>query len=119
MVGEALKAAELLSGLGIEASVIDALSLKPLDSELILREAERCGAVVTVENHQVSGGLGSAVAELLAETGTAPLERVGVRDEFGEVGTQEWLVERFGLGAERIAAAAQSLIKRRNDRRAS
>ena len=109
MVGEALKAAELLAKEGISASVIDALSLKPLDAELVLREARRCGKVVTVENHQASGGLGSAVAELLAETGAARLSRVGVRDEFGEVGTQDYLMERFGLTASHIAAAAKAL----------
>ncbi len=109
MVGEALKAAELLAKEGVSASVVDALSLKPLDAELVLREARRCGKVVTVENHQASGGLGSAVAELLAETGAARLARVGVRDEFGEVGTQDYLMERFGLTASHIAAAAKAL----------
>ncbi|MBL8966867.1 MAG: transketolase family protein [Spirochaetaceae bacterium] len=109
MVGEALKAAELLAKDGVSASVIDALSLKPLDAELVLREARRCGKFVTVENHQASGGLGSAVAELLAETGAARLARVGVRDEFGEVGTQDYLMERFGLTASHIAAAAKAL----------
>lgn len=111
MVNEALKAAELLSKEGIEASVIDALSVKPLDSELVLREARKCGAVVTAENHQASGGLGSAVAELLAETGAARLSRIGVKDEFGEVGTQDYLQDRFGLRAADIAEAAKALVK--------
>lgn len=111
MVNEALKAAELLAKEGIEASVVDALSVKPLDAELILREARKCGAVVTAENHQASGGLGSAVAELLAETGAARLARIGVKDEFGEVGTQDYLQDRFGLRAANIAEAAKALAK--------
>ncbi len=110
MVGEALKAAELLASEGRSAAVIDALSLKPLDTELILAEARKTGRVVTAENHQIAGGLGSAVAELLAETGAARLARVGIRDEFGEVGTQEYLMERFHLTAPHIASAAKSLF---------
>ena len=110
MVGEALKAADLLAAGGVEASVIDALSLKPLDVRLILAEARRSGAVLTAENHQVSGGLGSAVAELLAESGGARLARVGVRDEFGEVGTEAWLAGRFRLRAEDIAESARTLV---------
>jgi len=110
MVGEAMKAADLLSAEGIEASVIDALSLKPLDDRLILAEARKTGAVLTAENHQVHGGLGSAVAELIAETGGARLGRVGIRDEFGEVGTEAWLAGRFKLRAEDIAEAARALL---------
>ena len=110
MVGETLKAADLLSAKGIEASVIDALSLKPLDDRLILAEARRTGTVLTAENHQVHGGLGSAVAELLAESGGAKLGRVGIRDEFGEVGTEAWLAGRFRLRAEDIAEAARALL---------
>jgi len=110
MVGEALKAADLLAAAGIEASVIDALSLKPLDARLILAEARRTGAVLTAENHQIAGGLGSAVAELIAENGGAKLARVGVRDEFGEVGTEAYLAERFRLRAEDLAEAARALV---------
>jgi transketolase len=112
MVGEALKAADLLAAKGVEASVMDALSLKPLDARLILAEAERTGAVLTAENHQVSGGLGSAVAELLAEYGGAKLGRVGIRDEFGEVGTEDYLAGRFKLRAEDIAESALALVAR-------
>jgi Transketolase, C-terminal subunit len=110
MVAQALRAADLLAAEGVSASVIDALSLKPLDSGLILEQARKTGAVVAAENHQASGGLGSVVAELLAETGAARLARVGVKDEFGEVGTVEYLTERFKLRAEDIASAARDLI---------
>lgn len=114
MVSEALKAAELLAAAGIEASVIDAFTLAPLDRELILSRASASGRVVSCENHRVTGGLGSAVAELLAEAGSpAKLVRIGAgADEFGEVGAQDWLAERFRLTAPHIAAAAKSLARR-------
>lgn len=111
MVGEALGAAELLAKEGVSASVIDALSLKPLDGALILEAARRSGRLVTAENHQIAGGLGSAVAEAVAEAGLAlRFARVGIRDEFGEVGTQDWLQARFGLRAADIAAAVKTLL---------
>jgi transketolase len=113
MVPEALKAAALLAAEGIEAAVIDALSAKPIDRDLILGWAKKTGAVLTAENHQLAGGLGSAVAELLAETGAARLARVGVEELFGEVGTQDYLVKRFKLTAEDIAAKARVLVRER------
>ncbi len=108
MVGEALKAADLLASQGIKATVIDALSLKPLDEELILEWAKKTGKLVTCENHQIRGALGSAVAESLALSGThCKFTRIGVDDEFGEVGTQDWLAERFKLTAPHIANAVK------------
>ncbi|HTX72269.1 MAG TPA: transketolase C-terminal domain-containing protein [Rectinemataceae bacterium] len=111
MVGEALKAADLLAAEGVRATVMDALCLKPLDAGRILEQARICPRIVTAENHQASGGLGSAVAEIIADAGIAAhLARVGVQDEFGEVGTQDWLQERFGLTAARIAERARALL---------
>lgn len=111
MVAESLKAAELLSAQGHHATVIDALCLKPLDRGLILERARRCPRLLTVENHQASGGLGSAVAEAVAEAGLSlRFERIGIKDEFGEVGTQDWLQERFGLNAAAIARRASALF---------
>ncbi len=118
MVPEALRASELLAAEGISAAVIDALSVKPIDAKLILEWEEKTGAVLTAENHQISGGLGSAVAELLAEnTGrenasghAVRFVRVGIMDQFGEVGTQDWLQRHFGLTAENIVAKAHNLI---------
>lgn len=111
MVGEALKAADALAAEGVEAAVIDALSLKPLDEALILEWAARTGRVVSCENHQRRGALGSAIAEAVAESGTrCRLSRIGVDDEFGEVGTQDWLAERFKLTAPHIAAAVRGLM---------
>jgi len=111
MVNESLKAAEILAAGGVEASVLDVLSLKPLDATAVLERARETGAIVTAENHQIAGGLGGAVAELLAEArfGGA-FARVGIRDEFGEVGTQDYLVRRFGMSAEDLAATARRLI---------
>jgi transketolase len=103
MVGEALKAADALKARGVAASVVDVLCLKPLDLETLLKLAKETGRVVTCENGQASGGLGGAVAEALLEAGLpVKFARVGVKDEFGEVGTQDYLMERFGLTAKRI-----------------
>ncbi len=110
MVGEALKAADLLQQKGISAAVIDALSLKPLDGELIGAWARTCGKVVTMENHQAIGGLGSAVAEHLMEAGIAvKFARQGVKDLFGEVGTQDYLQSRFQLTAADTVRLVDSL----------
>ena len=89
MVYEALKAAEALLKEGIDITVLDMHTIKPIDSEAVTEVAWHCGAVVTAENHNVIGGLGSAVAEVLGEYCPVPLERVGVRESFGEVGSQE------------------------------
>lgn len=113
MVPEAIAAATLLAKEGIEAAVIDALSVKPLDEELILRWARKTGAVLTAENHGVGTGLGAAVACLLAEKGMARLAQVGINEEFGEVGTQDYLMKRFGITAENIATRAKALVGER------
>jgi transketolase len=113
MVREALKAAELLAGEGINAAVIDALSAKPLDEELILSWAKKTKAVVTAENHGAATGLGGAVSYLLAEKCPVPFASVGVKEEFGEVGTQDFLQKRFKLNAEEISARAKALVMER------
>jgi transketolase len=110
MVPEALKAAKLLGEQGISAAVIDVLSVKPLDRELILSYAAKTGKIITAENHQTNGGLGGAVAELLSRERPTPLAMIGVHDEFGEVGTQDWLQERFKLTAAEIVKQALALI---------
>jgi len=113
LVPAAMAAAKSLEAEGIDAAVIDALSAKPIDAELILAWARKTGAVVTAENHQLAAGFGSAVAEILAETGAARLARVGVEESFGEVGTQDYLAKRFGLTAEAIAQKAKTLLAKR------
>jgi transketolase len=112
MVNEALKARESLAAGGIDAGVLDVLTLKPIDREAILSEAAKAKAVISAENHQINGALGSAVAEILAEEGYhGKFARIGIRDEFGEVGTQDYLTKRFGLDAESLAAKARELLK--------
>lgn len=113
MVYEALKAADMLAEKGISARVLDMHTIKPLDVQAVLDAAKECGAIVTAENHNVTGGLGAAVCEALAETVPVPVERVGVRESFGEVGTQDYLQKRFGLTADDIVKAALKCISRK------
>lgn len=112
-VEEALKAAELLEQEGIHVRVVDMFTVKPLDEELVLECARSTGAIVTAENHNKIGGLGSAVAEVLAEREAVPFKRVGVPDCFGEVGDKKFLAEKFGISAEHIAEAVKQVINRK------
>ncbi|MDR1568578.1 MAG: alpha-ketoacid dehydrogenase subunit beta [Streptococcaceae bacterium] len=103
LLSEVLKLADSLIELGISSEVIDMFTIKPLDVDLIVSEIVGKRAVVTVENHSIIGGLGSAVAEVLAERGVnIPLTRIGARDVFGEVGTPDFLQKAFGLTAEQM-----------------
>lgn len=109
----ALEAAAALAGRGVEATLLHVPTLKPLDADAILRAARRCGTVVTVENHLVTGGLGSAVAEVLADHFPCPLERVGLRDTFAVPGSPGYLFERYGLTAAHVVEAARRAVARR------
>jgi transketolase len=111
MVPETLKAAESLKGKGISATVVDLHTIKPIDSETILKLARKCGRVVTVEEHNVMGGMGSAVAEVLAESHPTPMKRVGVMDTFGESGEAGELLKKYGLTSADIEQAASSLLR--------
>lgn len=111
-VVEALKAADILASENISARVLNMHTVKPLDKEAILNAARQTGAIVTAENHSIIGGLGSAVAECLAENYPAPLERVGVKDRFGEVGRMPYLMKTFGILADDIVEAAHRALKR-------
>jgi len=113
MVPEALKAAEELSEEGIDAAVIDMHTIKPIDRDLIVEYARKTGAFVSCENHQVVNFLGSAVAEVLVEEHPALLGRIGVQDEFGEVGDLPYLMERYGLKAKHIAAKAREIFSKK------
>ncbi len=108
LVWEALQAARALEEKNISAAVIDMASIKPIDRELICRYASKTGKIITAEDHNVIGGLGSAVAEILAETGNARLRRVGLQDEFGCSGKRAALQEKFKLNVEGILEAAAS-----------
>jgi transketolase len=113
MVHHALEAAALLAPEGMECRVINMSTLKPLDEEMTLAAAAECGAVLTCEEHLVTGGLGSAVAECLSEHHPVPLRRVGVIDKFGISGSPEGLLGHFRLMPADIAAAARQLHERK------
>lgn len=112
-VANALQAAEVLAAEGVSARVLNMHTLKPVDAEAVLRAAEETGAVVTAENHSVIGGLGSAVAEVLAEGRPVPLERVGVKDHFGQVGKAPYLMSVFGIAPADVARAARKALARK------
>ena len=108
---DALKAAERLEEMGISAEVIDMFTVKPLDRDLILSEIEGKKLIVSCENHSVIGGLGSAIAEVLAELPVhAPLRRVGVRDAFGQVGSLQYLKQAYGLTSENIVNTVKQAL---------
>ncbi|MEM7303035.1 MAG: transketolase C-terminal domain-containing protein [Pseudomonadota bacterium] len=114
LVAQSLKAAEALAADGIDACVVDMVSLKPIDADLIMEQAKSTGAIVTAENHSIIGGLGSATAEVLMEAGVSvPFKRVGVRDQFCEGGTTPYLLKRFGLNSTAIADACRETHKRK------
>ena len=114
---EALGAAARLKKEGIHVRVLDMFSIKPLDEQAVIAAAEETGAVVTAENHNIIGGLGSAVAELLAEQCPVPVERVGIRDQFGQVGPMDWLMEHYMLTADTIADKVKRVILRKESKK--
>ncbi|MGM9588438.1 MAG: transketolase family protein [Candidatus Limivicinus sp.] len=111
LVYEAAKAAESLAQMGIDAMVINMATIKPLDEELVLSAAKKCGRVITCEEHSIFGGLGEAVASLLARKHPTRVECIGVNDEFGHSGPAGALMKQFGLCAEHITAVAQEICK--------
>lgn len=113
LVWEALQAAEQLETRGIKAEVIDIHTIKPLDEQAILKSVKKTGCVVTAEEHNFLGGLGESVARTLAQNGPAPQEFVATQDTFGESGTPEQLMEKYGLNAAAIFKAAEKVIKRK------
>ena len=106
----ALVAAKELDGMGIGASVMNLATIKPMDTEAVLAFAKEHDALVTVEEHQVAGGLGSAVAEYLSEVRPTQIARVGVQDKFGQSGTQEELIAYYGIDAKAVIAAAKKVV---------
>ena len=113
MVSKAVEAAEALVAEGISAAVVNISTIKPLDNALITEMAQKTGAVVTCEEHNIYGGLGSAVAEVLVENCPVPMARVGVEDSFGESGLPDQLLEKYGLTAANIADKAKAVIARK------
>ncbi|MDP8253799.1 MAG: transketolase family protein [Candidatus Kaelpia aquatica] len=113
MVHISLKAADILKEEGISAGVINLHTIKPLDRDAILKAARETGAILTVEEHQVFGGMGSAIAELISENEPVLIKFLGIRDRFGRSGESDILLEAFGLTSESIVKEAKELIKKK------
>lgn len=113
LVYEALLAAKELEKSKIEALVINSHTVKPIDEQVVIRATKTAGAVVTVEEHQVAGGLGGAVAEVLSKNFPAPMEFIGMPDSFGESGQPDELLEKYGMKAKNVVEAAKRAIKRK------
>lgn len=113
MVKRALQAAEALKAQGISAAVLDVHTIRPLDKAALLELAKTTGAMVIAEDHNIHGGLGSAVCELLAEECPIPAVRIGLKDVFGESGDPDELLDAYGMGVADLVAAAQSVIQRK------
>ena len=114
MVEQARNASSILAEEGIDCTVVDMHTIKPLDTKLLSKLAERCGCFVSAEDHSVIGGLGSAISEWLSTNKLSPLEMVGVRDRFGESGGSAALMEELSLTSEAICRAARKSISRKN-----
>ena len=106
MLTQCLEAAQILKENGIEARVLNMNTIKPIDQEAIIQAARETRGIITVENHNIIGGLGSAVAEVLAENYPAPMRRIGIRDRFGEVGNRAYLRQWLGIDTGDIVKAA-------------
>ena len=113
LVWEAIEAAHALEAKGISAEVINIHTIKPLDEEAIIKSARKTGCVVTAEEHQIIGGLGSVVSQCLAQNCPTPIEFVGVNDSFGESGKPADLMQKYGLNAENIILAAERAIAKK------
>lgn len=111
MVNEAIEAGKALEAKGISAEIINIATIKPLDEELVIKSAKKTGRVITVEEHNIIGGLGEAVCACLSENCPTPVKRIGINDEFGHSGPAVELLRQFGLSAEHIAEVAQDFVK--------
>ena len=111
LVGEAIKAGELLAAEGIDARIINIHTIKPIDKELMLKASRETGRILTCEEHSVIGGLGAAVMEAIAEEAPCKVSRLGVNDQYGHSGPGAKLLEEYGFTAENIAARAKKMLK--------
>jgi transketolase len=115
LVNEALKAAEILKEERVSAKVVNIFTIKPIDKDLVATCAKETGAIVTIENHSVINGLGSAVAEALVESMPVPMERIGSQDRFGQVGSVDFLLKEYGMTAADIVDKAKKAIRRKKN----
>jgi transketolase len=114
MVWKAMEATNILEAAGVSVELINIHTIKPLDDEAILKSAAKTGCVVTAEEHQLNGGLGDSVCQLLSRNEPTPVEMVGVHDQFGESGKPEELLDKYGLGTVNVVEAANKVIARKN-----
>jgi transketolase len=114
LMHRALLAAKELEGEGIKTKVMNLASIKPLDANAVIAFAKECKKIVTVEEHQIAGGMGSAVAEVLAQNFPVPIEFIGVKDLYGQSGTPDELIEHYGMGKDSIKEAVKKILKRKN-----
>lgn len=112
MVPEVIESGKILAEAGINARVINMATIKPLDEALVLKAAQECGRIVTVEEHSIIGGLGEAVCAVLAEKCPTPVRRIGVNDEYGHSGPAAALLEQFGLCASNIVRQVREMLGR-------
>jgi len=113
LVWEAIEAGQILANMGIDAEIINIHTIKPLDADAILKSIEKTGCVVTAEEHQMNGGLGDSVAQLLARKNPTPIEMVAVNDSFGESGVPALLMEKYGLTRSDIVRSVETVMKRK------
>ena len=113
LVWEAIEAGHILAEMAVNAEIINIHTIKPLDASAILKSVEKTGCIVTAEEHQMNGGLGDSIAQLLSRELPSPLEMVGVNDTFGESGTPRQLMEKYGLTSNDIINAANKVVARK------
>lgn len=113
MVSQALDASKTLEAKGISARVINIHTIKPIDKEIIIKAAEETGVIVTLEEHNIIGGLGSAVAEIVVENRPVPMKRIGVLDTFGESGKPDQLLQKYGLSKENIVSTVEEMLTKK------
>ncbi len=114
MTSESLSAAEKLKSEGIDVRVLNMSTIKPIDKEAIIKSAKETGAIITCENHNIYGGLGSAVAEVLSEEACSPMLRIGIQDVFSECGTNRELINKYKMSSSHITSAVKKIMKRKS-----
>lgn len=113
MVAKALEASQILAAEGIEVSVLDIHTIKPIDQELLIRKARETGCILSVEEHSIIGGLGSAICEVVSENYPVPVLRMGINDQFGQSGNPDELLEHYGLSIAKIVQNIHDLLKKK------
>ena len=114
MVSRAIWASEILQGEGVSAEIVNVSTIKPLDAETILQSIQKTGCAITCEEHNIHGGLGDAIAAVLAENHPVPMKKIGIQDQFGQSGKGDELLIHYGLSKEKIVEASKDVIKKKS-----